>query len=282
MILATPATEADASATRVLLLSTSHSYRDEPFIKAAAKLDIEVVVGIDMPRQLADYWGVQLGLDYSDPLKATAQIVSFAQERSLAAIIAVDDSGALLAARASEALGLPHNSTESAEAARDKYLMRTLLSRTDLLVPQFRRFSTDEDRNRVAREATFPCVVKPLRLSGSRGVIRANNGDELVAAINRLERILGKLTPGPHHYLVEQYIPGVEVALEGILDGSLKVMALFDKPDPLVGPYFEETIYVTPSRLSAEVQARIAEAAAKVVACARKRCASVLKLLWRN
>jgi len=113
-----------------------------------------------------------------------------------------------------------------------------------------------DDPEQIATQVTFPCVVKPLTLSGSRGVIRANNGEELTAAITRLRRVLLKLNPEPDQpFLVEDYIPGVEVALEGMLDnGKLHLLALFDKPDPLVGPFFEETIYVTPSRLPKAVQ----------------------------
>jgi biotin carboxylase len=105
----------------------------------------------------------------------------------------------------------------------------------------------------------FPCVVKPLHLNGSRGVMRANNTGELAAAVRRLRQIL----PADGHFLVETYLPGMEVALEGVLEnGRLHPLAIFDKPDPLEGPFFEETIYVTPSRLPEKVQKQIVETAA--------------------
>ncbi len=132
--------------------------------------------------------------------------------------------------------------------------------------PVFRRFSTADDPHAVAAQVDYPCVVKPLNLNGSRGVIRADNTEQFVAAVQRLTRMLdheaANATPKP--YLVEDFIPGFEVALEGILDrGQLTVLALFDKPDPLDGPFFEETIYVTPSRLPATIQAEIADCAAR-------------------
>src|SRR5207248_4766658 len=165
-----------------------------------------------------------------------------------------------LAALASAALGLPHNSPHAAEAARDKLLMRTLMSKGGAPCPIFRPFSLSAEPVEVATQVSYPCVVKPLRLSGSRGVIRANNPDEFVMAFNRLRRLL--LSEGysqDDSLLVEDFIPGFEVALEGILThGHLKVLTLFDKPDPLDGPFFEETIYTTPSRLPAEVQQAIA------------------------
>ena len=176
----------------------------------------------------------------------------------------MDDGATLLAARASAALGLPHNSVEAAEAARNKHVMRTLLKRGGVPAPDFRLCSTGDDAREIANSVAYPCVVKPLTLSGSQGVMRADDPDQFVAAVERLARLLHSLdpTPGARPYLVENFIPGFEVALEGILDhGDLKVLALFDKPDPLDGPFFEETIYVTPSRLPAEAQTAIFQCA---------------------
>jgi biotin carboxylase len=105
----------------------------------------------------------------------------------------------------------------------------------------------------------FPCVVKPLSLSGSRGVIRADDPEHARAAVRRVRAILaaaGEPADGP--LLLESYLPGVEVSVEALLHaGRLEVLAVFDKPDPLEGPYFEETLYVTPSRLQAGVLAAI-------------------------
>ncbi|MFO7679543.1 MAG: ATP-grasp domain-containing protein [Chloroflexota bacterium] len=187
---------------------------------------------------------------------AVTAITDYAQTYPLNAILAVDDSCALLAAEAAKVLGLSHNNPDAALAARDKLVMRTMLQAGGCRVPHFRRFTLADDPAQVADYVSYPCVVKPLALSGSRGVIRANNPGELAAAITRLGRILHKLSPEAERpFLVEDYIPGIEVALEGMLDnGELHLLALFDKPDPLEGPFFEETIYVTPSRLPDAVQ----------------------------
>ncbi len=253
----------------VLLLLTPKTYRARPFIEAADRLGIEVVKAVDMPPKLAEFWNEPLGVDFNDPETATRALVDFAAGQPLDAIIAVDDSGSLLAARASGALGLPHNSPEAAEAARDKHIMRLLLARGGVQVPPFRRCSTADDPRTLAAQVEYPCVVKPLRLSGSRGVIRADDPDQFVAAVARLTGLLNALEPAPGSsaFLVERFIPGFEVALEGVLDrGRLRVLALFDKPDPLDGPFFEETIYVTPSRLPAPVQAAIAACASDAAA----------------
>jgi biotin carboxylase len=252
---------------RVLLLLTNHTYRAPAFLAAAEQLGIEVVQALDMPRQLAERRPVELGLDYQDVEAAVTTITDYAQSKPLDAILSVDDSGSLLAAQASAALGLPHNDPAAAEAARNKYRMRQLLSQSGILSPRFRRFATEDDVAMVAAQVEFPGVVKPLALSGSRGVMRVNDVAELVTAVTRLTAILDKTEPGPHHYLVEDFIPGVEVALEGMLDnGNLAVLALFDKPDPLDGPFFEETIYVTPSRLPAAAQTAIADCTAQAAA----------------
>ncbi|HLF26015.1 MAG TPA: ATP-grasp domain-containing protein [Anaerolineae bacterium] len=249
---------------RVLLLLTPKTYRAPAFVEAAERLGIEVVKAIDMPGALAEFWHYRLGVDFADPEAATRAIVEFDQGQPVGAILAVDDSAALLAARASAALGLPHNSPEAAEAARNKHRMRTLLAQEGAPIPEFRLGSTDADLRALAAQVKYPCVVKPLMLSGSRGVIRADDPDQFVAAAERLKALLFSIDPSPEPkpFLIENFIPGFEVALEGVLDqGRLKVLALFDKPDPLDGPFFEETLYVTPSRLPDEVQAAIAECA---------------------
>jgi biotin carboxylase len=253
----------------VLLLTTPNTYRAQAFLAAAARLGVEVVIATDMQAELAESWGQQLGLDFQRIEQAVAAIVAFAAERPLNAIIAVDDSGSLLAAQASAALGLAHNAPNAAEAARDKFLMRTLLARSGVPSPPFERYSTGDDIPALAEQIAYPCVVKPLRLNGSRGVIRADNPREFVVAARRLAALLETIdpTPGPKPFLVEQFIPGFEVALEGLLDhGVLQVLALFDKPDPLDGPFFEETLYITPSRLPEVTQTAIARCAADAAA----------------
>jgi biotin carboxylase len=257
---------------RALLLLTARSYRARPFIEAAERHGIEVIKAIDMHRQLADYWNYPLGINYSEPDAAAEAIADFAEDRPLGAILAVDDSGSIVAAKASALLGLPHNSPEAAEAARNKYRMRQLLHANGIQAPRAElHHYTDKqsDLAAIALRSPYPCVVKPVDLSGSRGVIRADNQDEFLAAAERLHTLL--LTQGASPYevpfLVEQYVPGVEFALEAILDnGRLQVLAIYDKPDPLVGPYFEESIYVTPSRHPRETQDAIAGSAARAAA----------------
>lgn len=254
---------------RILLLTTPASYRLEAFLRAAERLGVAAIVAEDAPADLAGRLGARVGLDFNDPERALADILALHAERPLAAVIAVDDSGALVAARASAALGLAHNRAEAAEAARDKHLMRRLFAQAGVPSPAFRLCSTGDDLDALAEQVSYPCVVKPLRLNGSRGVIRADTPAEFVAAARRLARLLDRVDPtlGPKPFLAEDFIPGFEVALEGLIDGgALQILALFDKPDPLDGPFFEETIYVTPSRLPADVQAQIGAVAARAAA----------------
>src|SRR5438445_5443409 len=203
---------------RVILLMSPATYRAGAFLSAAKKLNLEVVVGIDLPETLAEYWHVPLGVDFAAPVASVRTIVEYAKEHPITAILSVDDAASELAAFASEALGLAHNSPKAAEAARDKLLMRSLMSKGGAPCPVFRPFSLSADPAWVATQVTYPCVVKPLRLSGSRGVIRANTPDEFVTAFNRTRRLL--LSEGytqDESLLVEDFIPGFEVALEGML-----------------------------------------------------------------
>ncbi len=259
----------DEKQKRVLLLMSPATYRAGAFLSAAKRLHLEVVVGIDLPDTLSEYWHVPLGVDFTNIETSERTIVEFAQQHPLNAILSVDDSASELAAYANAALGLAHNSPESAEAARDKLLMRKLMSAGGAPCPVFRKFQLSEKPDWIAAQVTYPCVVKPLRLSGSRGVIRADNPSEFVSAFSRLKRFL--LAEGSREqdtaFLVEDFIPGFEVALEGILThGQLQVLTVFDKPDPLDGPFFEETIYVTPSRLAEQVQQEIARCVATAAA----------------
>lgn len=234
-------------------------------MKAADRLGIEVVKAINMDEQLADHWEYPLGINFSESELAIQAITNYAVDNPLGAILAVDDSGTVLATRASQTLGLPHNSQKSALATRDKHLMRQHLSGSGVNIPGFSLHhlpfeSQEDDVWSVAKNVTYPCVIKPLSLSGSRGVIRADNQDDFVTAALRLKRLLFSLDPSPEPkpFLVEDFVPGFEVAMEALLDnGALHVLALFDKPDPLDGPFFEETIYVAPSRLPMDIQESI-------------------------
>jgi biotin carboxylase len=247
---------------RVMLLMSPATYRAAAFINAAQKLNIDVVTVVDMPEHLREYWGQDLAVAFADLKRATADVTKLARDRQVEAILSVDDSATELAALAARELGLAHNSPDAAVAARDKFRMRSMLADAGVRCPHFELVPTSSDPAVSGSTVEYPCVVKPTRLSGSRGVIRANDEQELIVAFQRLRQILK--SEGENldhaHVLIESYIPGGEVALEGLLtDGDLHVLALFDKPDPLVGPFFEETIYVTPSRLPATVQQAIAD-----------------------
>lgn len=209
-----------------------------------------------------------LTLDFSDPAKAANQARAFAARYPVDGVLGVDDDTVVVAAEISHALSLAGNSVASAEAARDKHRQRELMGRHGVPIPWFQIHRLDEDIDALARSVAYPCVVKPLRLSASRGVIRANGPQEFAAAVRRLAAILAQpdspaCVDAADAFLVEEYIPGVEVALEGLFTGgALRVLALFDKPDPLEGPFFEETIYATPSQLPENAQQALADTAA--------------------
>ncbi len=260
---------------RVLLLLPTRTYRATDFLEAALKLNVEVVVASEEAATTADQSPRHsLVLDFSAPAAATQTIVEFAETHPITAIVGVDDDTTLLATTASEALGLPHNPVDSAKATRNKYFLRQTLATNGVSVPAYQRFSIEDDPAEIAAklgtdtQVDFPCIIKPLSLSASRGVIKADAPAEFIEAFQRTAKLLRTLQestdPPTPYLLVENYIPGIEVALEGILlDGELKTLALFDKPDPLEGPFFEETLYVTPSRLSVEVQDALHRATAE-------------------
>jgi len=256
--------------SRLLLLIPTTTYRTEAFLEAARGLGVEVVVASERPNTLQDAFPQSLlTLDFQKPDLAAREAAEFARRYPIDAVVPVDDLTTVVGAAIAEALGLRANSVESARAARNKAVMRGLLSRAGVPGPRYRLVSLDEDPELLARTDPYPSVLKPTILSASRGVIRADNPAQFTAAFRRIETILRTpeivaIGDGARQILVEEFIPGVEVALEGLLvNGKLQPLALFDKPDPLDGPFFEETIYVTPSRHPPAVQSAVADCAAR-------------------
>lgn len=265
---------------RVLLLLPTTTYRTKAYIDAGLRIGAEVVAASEQRSTLADKAPEGLlALDFADPGRAARQVADYASRYRIDAVVPVDEETAVVAAWIGRELGIPHNPVAAAVAARDKGLMRELLSRAGVQAPRHWRFSLDDEIAQVAAAVTYPSVVKPVFLSTSRGVMRADNPDELEVAVRRLEGILARPDvaarggPNAREILIEEFVPGFEVAVEGLLtDGRMKLLTVFDKPDPLDGPFFEETIYVTPSRLSAEMQGRIeqtTQAAVRAMGLAR-------------
>jgi len=239
------------------LLLPSTTYRATAFVEAARRLEVSLSVASERPSafEQAQPAGL-LTLDFADPAHAAAQAAAFARTHPLAGVVGVDDDTAVVAAAVAERLALRGNPVAAALAARDKQRQRELLAGAAVPVPRFTPCASDADPVELARRFEYPCVLKPLRLSASRGVIRADDAPGFVAAFRRLGAILAEPEVAAcgepaRRVLVEEFVSGPEFALEGLLvGGRLTALALFDKPDPLDGPFFEETIYVTPSRLA--------------------------------
>jgi biotin carboxylase len=247
---------------RILLLLPTATYRAPDFIEAATRLGVEVVVGSEHRQALASSMGDRAVVVPLANVDASVNaIVELNARSALDAVLAVDDPGLMIAARVSGVLGFRHNDPEAVGATRNKIIMRERFARSQLRQPDFRIVKDDHDVVEAARDVGYPCVVKPVSRSASQGVIRVNDDEEAVQCAIRIRAIL---EGSDEDLLVEQFVPGVEVAVEGLLsEGHLYVLAVFDKPDPLNGPFFEETIYVTPSRLPTEIQEEIGRAASQ-------------------
>jgi hypothetical protein len=243
---------------RLLLFASTTGYQIREFDAAARRLGVELTLATDRCHVMEDPWG-----DRAVAVKFDGGAESLEALRGIAVdgVAAVGDVPAILAAEAAAMLGVPFHPASAVRACHDKFAARELYRAAGMRVPGFFRASLGEEAAAAAR-APYPCVLKPVGLSGSRGVIRANDVEDFVAAFARIRAMLS----ARDFVQVEDYIYGREFAVEGLMTrGELEVLAIFDKPDPLVGPYFEETIYVTPSRAPAGIQRDLVETTAAAV-----------------
>jgi biotin carboxylase len=259
---------------RILLVATTVGYQIRSFGEAAAALGVRLVVASDRCDRLDDpWWDGAIPVKFHDEARSVSAVLSALGDTPPDGIVAVGDRPAVLAARLARAFGLPGHPPDAAVTSRNKLLTRVALRDQGLPTPSFAPVSIHDNAHDVAARTTYPAVVKPLALSGSRGVVRVDDPAACVAALGRLRALLQapdvqvERDAAHGQALVESFIPGAEYAVEALLtDGRLHVLAIFDKPDPLDGPFFEETIYRTPSVSGGEMHSRITEA---VTAAAR-------------
>jgi biotin carboxylase len=237
----------DNGVPRVLLILPSATYRAHDFTRAATDVGAELVVASDRRQALSAFLGDRaLVLPLDRPADAAERVVSHAERTAFDAVIAVDDQGIKTAALAARRLGLKTSDPDAVARTRDKAAMRDALEAASVPQPRYRVAGAQDDVAAIAEEIGPPVVIKPLSLAASKGVIRADTAATAARTAERVRSIAANLD---HPLLVESFVPGDEVAVEGLLRaGELETLAVFDKPDPLDGPYFEETIYVTPSR----------------------------------
>jgi ATP-grasp domain/L-amino acid ligase C-terminal domain 2 len=253
----------------VLLFTAKLGYQTRSFEDAARKLGVQLVYVTDRCHQLADPWGDQaIPVHFEYPEHAAYTAIEALRGQEVAGILALGDRPAVAAAYVARGLGIEYHHPAAVETCRNKLRMREVFRSAGLRVPWFRSIPTAPIPEPALVGISFPCVLKPLSLSASQGVVRANDRREFLAAAERLRRLLESADiratrePNLDQLIVEGYIPGREVAVEGLLtDGALRILAIFDKPDPLEGPYFEETIYLTPSQLPEPTQRQIEECA---------------------
>jgi formate-dependent phosphoribosylglycinamide formyltransferase (GAR transformylase) len=257
----------------VLLFASKLGYQTRAFDAAARRLGVRLFYVTDRCHELTNPWGDDaLAVRFDAPEHAAARALGEFRKRNFTGILALGDRPAIAAAYTARSLGLPGNHPVAVEACHNKLRTREIFRAAGLRTPWFRTVPLAPQPEPALLDIHYPCVMKPLSLSASQGVMRADNREEFLAGIERLKHLFEQpdlRTQRESDFsqaLVEEYLPGIEVAVEGILvDGELKLLAIFDKPDPLEGPYFEETIYVVPSRLPAQAQASIRRTAESAI-----------------
>jgi len=253
----------------VLLVAPSGSYRVAAYTAAACALGMPILVISNSEHSLVPEIANGITIDFAQPEQAYATIIADIRSMNIACVLATDDSCAELCSRVAKYLGLPQNGAAAALLTRRKDLAREALSKAGCNTPEYQVVAI-ENNSPALLSIEYPVVVKPLALSASRGVIRADNDADYVDAIKRIDAILestGQQGFTRQHLLVESYIDGDEYAIEGfIIDGRFRLLTIFDKPEPLTGPYFEETYYLTPTRLDASQQDELVDEITKCCA----------------
>ncbi|HYB96199.1 MAG TPA: ATP-grasp domain-containing protein, partial [Vicinamibacterales bacterium] len=250
---------------RVLLLATTTGYQTRMFADAAQRLGVELRYATDRCDQLDDPWrDGAIAVRFHEEWRSVDTVLKAVDRDPVHAIIAVGDRPTVMAAYLARLLGLPGHSPEAAAAARDKRLTRERLKTAGLPCPDFFAVPISTAADTLVNRLMFPVVIKPTVLSASRGVIRADDPISFATAFDRLRRLLSspdvreQRDPESDIVQIETFVPGREYAIEALLDnGVMRTLAIFDKPDPLDGPFFEETIYVTPSRATTGLQQQI-------------------------
>lgn len=230
---------------RIGLMLPTGGYRGPDFVEAADELGVELVVVTDGSLGFTSGRIVKVvEAECDQPELAAAALVTAAAELPIDAVVGVDDQGVMAASLAAMELGLIHNQPDAVAATRDKAVMRALFEKCGVAQPRFLVAEAADEIGAVAEQVGFPVVLKPLALSASRGVIRADDPDAARQAAERIRSLDG----ASQSVLIEEFMPGPEVAVEALAGADgLEILAVFDKPDPLDGPFFEETLYVTPS-----------------------------------
>lgn len=262
---------------RLLMLIPTGTYRAEAFVRAAQRLPIDLSIASEVPSSLSHLHPVDLpAFNFSQSRDVVAAAKSLSAAARFDGVVAVDDASVLAASLVANTLGLPHHAPDAVRAALNKYFARERMRAAGIDVPRFRLISVGAEARamsrEVAKEVGYPAVLKPLAMAASRGVVRVNSPEEFEHAFERVVALVREV-PSAHdeianrHILAEAYVPGDEVAVEGIVErGVFHLFTIFDKVDPLEGPYFPETMYVTPSRHGSGIQARIEQVTRDTIA----------------
>ncbi len=242
------------------MVAPNRSYRVASYIEAATQLGLQLLIVSDSEHSLVSSIASGITVDFTNPDQAFDLVIHTVADKTILAVIATDDLVVTLSSRIARQLGLPHNDPEASRLTVRKDLARMRLQQHGCNVPEF-SVCAFVDAPDHAAEIDYPVVLKPLMLSGSRGVIRADNPAQFISAADRLDKIMAKETAAEYersHFLVEQFLDGEEIAFDGFVqDGQLLPLAMFDKPEPMNGPFFEESYYITPSRYDDATQQAI-------------------------
>ncbi len=238
--------------SQILLVLPANTYRAQRFLDAARKLDVGVVIATDSDFSPPDYSNSVIdSFSFCDPKLAGANLAAEAKRRGISRVLAVDEAGVEVAEWTRTALEGRSVANPGILATRNKASLRKILQKQGIAQP--RQFQISQSDDLFSKEIEFPVIVKPSKGSGSLGVTLANDYQELEFSLEIVNNLVVTTNIDRQQIIVEEFIPGDEYAVEVLVeDFNPMILAVFEKPDPLDGPYFAETIYITPPRLDTE------------------------------
>ncbi len=233
---------------KLLLVIPENSYKSNDFVVAAEKLGIDFLIITDSEQVSSKFSDTVIINKFDAELNKN----NLKKLKDVTHVLPVDHSALKFSGYLVDLLEVKGNKLESINLSMNKYESRKIFnSLLDIKVNNEIIKNIDDVNTFINKNGTS--VLKPIYGTASKSVLKINNVEKNKEQIEKLMQDCFD-----QDLVIEEYIDGKEYALEGtIINSELKKIVIFDKPVEYKHPYFEESIYITPSELSSEAEKRV-------------------------